>query len=58
MRTAPAWATHAQIDANSCQVYWIIQSDIGGWIGFINVRSVTGQQLIQLLTNLRKYLIH
>jgi len=44
-----------QINESSCRVWWIIQTDIGGWVGFVNVRSITGQQMVQLLNNLKKY---
>jgi hypothetical protein len=36
-------------------VVFIIQADIGGWVGMINVRSITGQQLVKLLSNLRQH---
>jgi len=44
-----------QVNESSCRVWWIIQTDIGGWVGFVNVRSITGQQMVQLLNNLKKY---
>ena len=36
---------------------WIVQTELGGWVGMINVRSITGQQMVILLNNLRDYAV-
>ena len=53
------FSTHAciwvQVSDTKSRLYWFIQTELGGWI-MMNVRSITGQSIADLLKSLRAHL--
>jgi len=52
-RSIPDWRT--QLGENKCRLHWFVQTELGGWI-MINVRSIVGQNIAELIKNLRAHL--
>lgn len=44
-----------QVSDTKSRLYWFIQTELGGWI-MMNVRSITGQSIADLLKSLRAHL--
>jgi len=45
-----------ELEGGRTAVYWFVQTELLGWVGMLNIRSITIQSLISVLKKLRAYL--
>ena len=44
------------ISDTKTRIFWFIQTELNGWVGMINVKSITANTLLQLLKSLQEFL--